>query len=251
MKTVRLSKVLEAAGEPGNHVLLVSPESDKALQQAIRTHRVMTIHQQPFGPKADYGTVGFELRSSSQYLIFPRSISEFAGLRVVGIDYGLLAPEGSTKRATRPPTAAGKKPRVAEKPDRRTVPTGKIIRFEGPGKKRRTGQPAGGERTNRRAARLFARRSLAAGARASFPAKSCRLTARALAIRALWCDRRLMTTSVMGAISFGLVTIPVSLYPRHAGRNSRSACSESPILARSTISASLRPAERRCPGRKS
>ena len=116
MKTVRLSKVLEAAGEPGSHVLLVSPENDKALQQAIRTHRVMTIHQQPFGPKADYGTVGFELGSSSQYLIFPRSISKFAGLRVVGIDYGLLAPEGSTKRATRPPAAAGKKPRVAEKP---------------------------------------------------------------------------------------------------------------------------------------
>jgi hypothetical protein len=137
MKTVRLSKVLEAAGEPSNHVLLVSPESDKALQQAIRTHRVMTIHQQPFGPKADYGTVGFELRSSSQYLIFPRSISEFAGLRVVGIDYGLLAPEGSTKRATRPPTAAGKKPRVAEKPNRRSVPTGKIIRFERPGEKKK------------------------------------------------------------------------------------------------------------------
>jgi hypothetical protein len=137
MKTVRLSKVLEAAGEPGSHVLLVSPENDKALQQAIRTHRVMTIHQQPFGPKADYGTVGFELGSSSQYLIFPRSISEFAGLRVVGIDYGLLAPEGSTKRATRPPAAAGKKPRVAEKPNRRTVPTGKIIRFERPrGKKK-------------------------------------------------------------------------------------------------------------------
>ena len=137
MKTVRLSKVLEAAGEPSSHVLLVSPESDKALQQAIRTHRVMTIHQQPFGPKADYGTVGFELRSSSQYLIFPRSISEFAGLRVVGIDYGLLAPEGSTKRATRPPAAAGKKPRVAEKPNRRTVPTGKIIRFERAGEKKK------------------------------------------------------------------------------------------------------------------
>lgn len=137
MKTVRLSKVLEAAGEPGSHVLLVSPENDKALQQAIRTHRVMTIHQQPFGPKADYGTVGFELGSSSQYLIFPRSISEFAGLRVVGIDYGLLAPEGSTKRATRPPAAAGKKPRVAEKPNRRTVPTGKIIRFERAGGKKK------------------------------------------------------------------------------------------------------------------
>jgi hypothetical protein len=49
--------------------------------------------------------------------------------------------------------------------------------------------------------------------RASFPAKSCRLTARALAIRTLWCDRRLMRPLWKGAISFGLVTIPVSLYP--------------------------------------
>jgi len=212
LKTVRLSKVLEAAGDPSNHVLLVSPENDKALQHAIRTHRVMTIHQQPFGPKADYGTVGFELGSSSQYLIFPRSISEFAGLRVVGIDYGLLAPEGSTKRATRPPAAAGKKPRVAEKPNRRTVPTGKIIGFGRPrGKQEEQGSPREVNEQIAGPRGSLPGEALRPERRASFPAKGCRLTARALAIRTLWCDRRLMRPLWKGAISFGLVTIPLSL----------------------------------------
>jgi hypothetical protein len=51
MKTARFAAVVEAAGKPDTHLLLVSPERDKALQAAIRTHRVMTVHQELVGNK--------------------------------------------------------------------------------------------------------------------------------------------------------------------------------------------------------
>ena len=59
MKTARFAAVVEAAGKPDTHLLLVSPEKDKALQAAIKTHRVMTVHQELVGNKADHGTFGF------------------------------------------------------------------------------------------------------------------------------------------------------------------------------------------------
>ena len=60
MKTARFAAVVEAAGKPDTHLLLVSPEKDKALQAAIRTHRVMTVHQELVGNNADHGAVDFE-----------------------------------------------------------------------------------------------------------------------------------------------------------------------------------------------
>jgi hypothetical protein len=51
MKTARFAAVVEAAGTPDTHLLLVSPEKDKALQAAIRTHRLMTVHQELVGNK--------------------------------------------------------------------------------------------------------------------------------------------------------------------------------------------------------
>ena len=90
MKTARFAAVVEVAGTPDTHLLLVSPEKDKALQAAIRTHRVMTVHQELVGNKADHGTVDFEPGRARQFLIFPKSISKFKGIRVVGIKYDLL-----------------------------------------------------------------------------------------------------------------------------------------------------------------
>jgi hypothetical protein len=52
MKTARFAAVVEAAGRPDTHLLLVSPEKDKALQAAIKTHRVLTVHQELVGSRA-------------------------------------------------------------------------------------------------------------------------------------------------------------------------------------------------------
>ena len=90
MKTARFAAVVEAAGKPDTHLLLVSPETDKALQAAIKTHRVMTVHQELVGNKADHGTADFEPGGARQFLIFPKSISKFKGVRIVGIKYDLL-----------------------------------------------------------------------------------------------------------------------------------------------------------------
>jgi len=73
MKTARFAAVVEAAGKPDTHLLLVSPEKDKALQAAIKAHRVMTVHQELVGNKADHGTVGFVPGRARQFLIFPKS----------------------------------------------------------------------------------------------------------------------------------------------------------------------------------
>ena len=77
MKTATFSAVVQAAGTPTTHLLLVAPEKDKVLQAAIKGRRVMTLHQRPTGSKADYGTVGFAPGGACQYLIFPKSLSEF------------------------------------------------------------------------------------------------------------------------------------------------------------------------------
>ena len=45
MKTARFAAVVEVAGNPHTHLLLVLPEKDKVLQAAIKAHRVMTVHQ--------------------------------------------------------------------------------------------------------------------------------------------------------------------------------------------------------------
>ena len=90
MKTIRFSQVVEACGKPHLHLLLIDPKKDDALQRAIKTHRVMTVHQSPGGTKADFGTIGFEVRPG-QILIFPKTLKRFANRRVVGIDFGLVA----------------------------------------------------------------------------------------------------------------------------------------------------------------
>jgi hypothetical protein len=65
MKTARFAAVVEAAGKPDTHLLLVSPERDKALQAAISTHRVMTVHQELVGNKADHGICRFSRTSTA------------------------------------------------------------------------------------------------------------------------------------------------------------------------------------------
>jgi len=90
MRTVRFSKIVESAGKPIVHTLWMDPAKDTALQKAIKTDRVMIIHQEHGGNKADSGSVGFKKGVPGQVLIFPKSLKQFAGLRVTGVKYDLL-----------------------------------------------------------------------------------------------------------------------------------------------------------------
>jgi hypothetical protein len=134
MKTARFAAVVEIAGKPDTHLLLVSPEKDKALQAAIKKHRVMTVHQALVGNKADYATVGFVPGGARQFLIFPKSISKFSGMHIVGIKYELLEAPPSKGRA-KPAKAAQKaahRRQLPKKPERDEPPHEKVIHFTKP-----------------------------------------------------------------------------------------------------------------------
>src|SRR5688572_17278959 len=91
MKTVRFSLVVKKSGQPEPHTLWTKPESDRELQQALKSNRVMTVHQSSVGTRKDYGTVGFAKSSGGgEILIFPKSLKTFEGKRVVGVKYDLL-----------------------------------------------------------------------------------------------------------------------------------------------------------------
>ncbi len=113
MKTVRFAKIVDECGKPEIYLVLSDPARDKALQTAIRQHRVMTIHQEASGAKTDYGTVGFEPGRSRQYLIFPKSLQRFADERVVGVKFELI---DSTLTSTSTP-----KPEAKTKPETASV----------------------------------------------------------------------------------------------------------------------------------
>jgi hypothetical protein len=131
MKTARFVSVVEAAGHPDVHVLLTRPENDSALQAAIRSHRVMTVHQSRIRGKADQGTVGFDPGQSRQFLIFPRSLSQFAGRSIVAIKYDLLKGGDAQAQAKSSKTAnSTRKSRPNAKPPK--APTRKIIPFVRP-----------------------------------------------------------------------------------------------------------------------
>jgi hypothetical protein len=131
MKTARFVDVVEAAGRPDVHVLLTRPEDDSALQAAIRSHHVMTVHQNRIRGKADHGAVGFDPGQSRQFLIFPRSISQFAGRSIVAIKYDLLKGGDAQAQAKSSKTAnSRRKSRPKAKPPK--APTRKIIPFVKP-----------------------------------------------------------------------------------------------------------------------
>ncbi len=98
MKTVRFSQVVKKAGRP--EVYLPLSKSDPTLKKAIAAHRVMTLLGEPHGSKNDYGEVGFREKAHGQFLIFPRSLKAFEGMRVVGIKYGLF--EGAEEVSVKP-----------------------------------------------------------------------------------------------------------------------------------------------------
>jgi hypothetical protein len=116
-ETIRFSQVVERSGQPEPFTLWVKPEKDRKFQSALKDHRVLTVHQDTVGSKADYGTVGFTEDSHAQFLIFPKSLKRFEGKRIVGVKYELLKEDVSPKKksalATLRPTTS-KKPAPAK-----------------------------------------------------------------------------------------------------------------------------------------
>ena len=46
--------------------------------------------QEPTSNRKDFGIVGYAKEKYATYLIFPKSLREFSGQRVIGIDYSIL-----------------------------------------------------------------------------------------------------------------------------------------------------------------
>ena len=87
-KTARFSQVIEDCGKPRVYTLWQKPSADRHLQGEIKKNRVMTILKSQSG--TDFGIVGLKESKEARYLIFPKSLTRFAGKRFIGIDWALV-----------------------------------------------------------------------------------------------------------------------------------------------------------------
>jgi hypothetical protein len=88
--TVRFSVVLRSSGTPKVYLPLADPKQDKNFMRMVRQQRVLSLKQEPTGTKKDFGTVGFVEEKYVSYLVFPKSLIEFVGKRIVGVKYDTL-----------------------------------------------------------------------------------------------------------------------------------------------------------------
>ena len=116
---VRFSMLIAKIGPPEIYLPLTDPKQDRDFMRAVREHRVLSIKQEPAASGKDFGTIGFMEEKYVSYLIFPKSLRQFEGQRVVGIKYDRLraAPLATPvpKRSVRP------KPKPKPRPKRFTA----------------------------------------------------------------------------------------------------------------------------------
>lgn len=141
MKSARFSTILRECGAPQLHLLLADPAGDRALQAAIKARRVMTVIQTPAGSRADSGIVGFEPGANRQFLVFPKSLREFEGARVVGIQYDSIVPGATDHRppAARKQRSISRASAPARKASRKKpappASAANVVPFESPGRR--------------------------------------------------------------------------------------------------------------------
>ena len=121
MNTTRFANVVKTSGTPETYLAFSDPAKDRSFQAVVKSNRVMTVFQEAAGHKTDHGEVGFQPGRSRQFLIFPKSLRAFAGHRIVGINYGLLAhseaPEApASSRQLKTPAKPSPKPPAKAKP---------------------------------------------------------------------------------------------------------------------------------------
>lgn len=119
MSSVRFTEVVKHCGRPESYVILTDPAKDKELQAALKAQKVMTVFQASPGGKADHGEVGLEAGPGRQFLVFPKSLSAYAGRPVIGIKYDLLDTEKTAEK--KPPAKPAKAPK-SKKPLRVAEP---------------------------------------------------------------------------------------------------------------------------------
>jgi hypothetical protein len=68
---VRFDKLVQKSGAPEAATLWIAPEKDEKFMHAVKTNRVLTIHQEIVGSKRDFGLVGFFKKKNASFLIFP------------------------------------------------------------------------------------------------------------------------------------------------------------------------------------
>src|SRR5436190_23939321 len=66
MKTARFTEVVQAAGKPEPYALWIDPKKDRTFQSALKQHRVLSVHQETVGTKADSGQVGYRRDPQAQ-----------------------------------------------------------------------------------------------------------------------------------------------------------------------------------------
>ena len=117
-KSVRFAAVVEKSGRPEPMTLWQGPEKDKRFKKALAEQRLMTIKQENAGTKKDFGLVGFWKDKKTSYLLFPRSLRQYEGKRVIGIKYDLVAlpdfqgPAMRKTRVQRAPSPSAAKPKA-------------------------------------------------------------------------------------------------------------------------------------------
>ncbi len=91
VKTARFRDLVSQCGAPEVVTLWGNPQTDRHFQKALREQRILSVHQSAVGTRKDFGEVGFVKGQGITFFEFGKSLSDFSGCRVVGIDYGHLA----------------------------------------------------------------------------------------------------------------------------------------------------------------
>ena len=87
-KTIRFSQIVEKCGQPNVFILWQKPATDRHFQTQLKNNRVMTVQKSEAG--TDFGIIGFKERKGARYLVFPKSLKQFADRRVIGIDWTVV-----------------------------------------------------------------------------------------------------------------------------------------------------------------
>jgi hypothetical protein len=84
-KTIRFSQMVEECGQPNIYILWQKPAADRRFQAQLKNNRVMTVQKSESG--TDFGIIGFKEGKGARYLVFQKSLKQFADKRVIGIDW--------------------------------------------------------------------------------------------------------------------------------------------------------------------
>ncbi|HZR20357.1 MAG TPA: hypothetical protein VFE51_23945 [Verrucomicrobiae bacterium] len=112
-KKLRFGDLVRNSGRPQAVTLWTTPDNNPGLKKAVKQNRVLTVVMEP--RKRDYGRIGLQLHPGASYLVFPKSLPDEPGARVIGVNYQLLDQPGPS--ASHPSKVAGKsKPKKNFKP---------------------------------------------------------------------------------------------------------------------------------------